>query len=132
MPKDPSADRVWEFIEKIPDARGALGNNLLKCKLCKVTFRGSLTRAREHLAGAGGNVMSCQEVEATHPSLRPLLLAEIAAKKDNKEQQLKRTADQKQLEANAAKRRAESASSGNSWTRRVGWVGQVAVQAAGS
>jgi hypothetical protein len=62
------------------------------------------------------------EVEAKEPTLRPLLVEEIATKKGDKQQRLKRTADQLALEASAAKRRADRASSSgsSSYTRQVG------------
>jgi hypothetical protein len=76
-----AAARVWDQYEKQPGYEGSQGSCQLKCKLCSAQFKGTLTRAREHLAGVGGNVAPCQQVEAKQPLLRPLLVAEITAKK---------------------------------------------------
>jgi hypothetical protein len=123
MPKDSAADRVWEHIEKL-SAVDSNGSYKLQCRLCDVTFVGGLTRARLHLAGLGGNVSACAAVEAKAPSLRPLLVKEIADKRDGKSQQLKRQSEEATLRAEAAKRRADAAAAGDSsaWTRKVGQV----------
>lgn len=55
-----SDDPAWEHVE----CRDPNNKNSIYCKLCRKTFSGGITRAKEHLMHKKGNVTSCPEVTA--------------------------------------------------------------------
>lgn len=63
---------VWQHVEKVdPNDRGP--NFHLRCKWCPEMFKGTASRAREHLAGDSHNIAACPKVpDAIKQAMRKL------------------------------------------------------------